>query len=303
MSRDCPKFTLIELLIVIAIIAILSFPGEKKVGKEKPRNGMCVTSFLLMPLVGFAPPAPRKKLRFTLIELLIVIAIIAILAGMLLPALNKARDKAQAIKCLANNKQIGSAIVQYTSDYEDWLPTGKFEGNSSMWKYQLAPYVGMGGLASRGDVIKDKRFGVGSVFSCPKFSGVGSKFASEFKTYPGQTGGLGWNDNVSGNFSAKNPANTTQIKISKFKRQISETALVGDTVDDSQQIYAEYGHYCILHHIRNAADAAKPDVRVCRRHSDGLNIAWADGHASWIRQSVISQGKNGNYAWYYTINH
>uniref|UniRef100_UPI003C6FE2CE prepilin-type N-terminal cleavage/methylation domain-containing protein n=1 Tax=Victivallis vadensis TaxID=172901 RepID=UPI003C6FE2CE len=48
-------FTLIELLIVIAIIAILSFPGEKKVGKEKPCNGMCVTSFLLMPLVGFAP--------------------------------------------------------------------------------------------------------------------------------------------------------------------------------------------------------------------------------------------------------
>ena len=55
--------TLIELLIVIAIIAILSFHGEKKVGKEKPHNGMCVTSFLLMPLVGFAPPAPRKKAR------------------------------------------------------------------------------------------------------------------------------------------------------------------------------------------------------------------------------------------------
>ena len=54
-------FTLIELLIVIAIIALLSFPGEKKVGKEKPCNGMCVTSFLLMPLVGFALPAPRRK--------------------------------------------------------------------------------------------------------------------------------------------------------------------------------------------------------------------------------------------------
>ena len=57
-------FTLIELLIVIAIIAILSFPGEKKVGKEKPYNGMCVTSFLLMPLVGFAPPGPPEKGAF-----------------------------------------------------------------------------------------------------------------------------------------------------------------------------------------------------------------------------------------------
>ena len=57
-------FTMIKFLVVIAIIAILSFPGEKKAGKEKPHNGMCISSFLLMPLVGFAPRSSGKKTLF-----------------------------------------------------------------------------------------------------------------------------------------------------------------------------------------------------------------------------------------------
>lgn len=64
----------------------------------------------------------NKGLSFTLIELLIVIAIIGILASMLLPALKKARDSAKKISCASNLKQIGTAFNVYLSENDGYYP-------------------------------------------------------------------------------------------------------------------------------------------------------------------------------------
>jgi len=64
----------------------------------------------------------KQDRGFTLIELLVVIAIIAILAAILFPVFGKARENGRKAACGSNMKQIGAAILQYTSDYDEHLP-------------------------------------------------------------------------------------------------------------------------------------------------------------------------------------
>jgi prepilin-type processing-associated H-X9-DG protein len=205
-----------------------------------------------------------------------VIAIIAILAAMLLPALNQAREKAKAISCASNQKQLGNATVMYTGDYEDWLLVDRSDSTHSgadecmRWRTQLSQY-----LCGNAVDYTSRKIRTG-VYACPSFqNALDAKW----------DGGYGWNWRYLG----LDPFNTTykRIKVQQVK-QPSGTIMIGDTalglVDkDSAR----------LHSPSTGA------VYIGNRHNDSINVTWVDGHVTSEKRNKLRAGASGDVDWYY----
>jgi prepilin-type N-terminal cleavage/methylation domain-containing protein/prepilin-type processing-associated H-X9-DG protein len=84
---------------------------------------------------------PRSRSGFTLVELLVVLAVIAILASLLLPALSKAKSRAQRVACTSNLHQWAIAFTMYVDDNNGSMPTGWIPGvPQSVWMGACQPY-------------------------------------------------------------------------------------------------------------------------------------------------------------------
>jgi prepilin-type N-terminal cleavage/methylation domain-containing protein len=99
--------------------------------------------------------APRKRRRagFTLIELMVVIAIIALLAGLLLPAMQKVREAANRTSCANNLKQIGLACRLYELNHHTLPPSYVVESGPS-WMFMIMPYIEQNNLFKRWNMSK-----------------------------------------------------------------------------------------------------------------------------------------------------
>jgi prepilin-type N-terminal cleavage/methylation domain-containing protein/prepilin-type processing-associated H-X9-DG protein len=257
----------------------------------------------------------RKRLGFTLIELLVVIAIIAILAAILFPVFAQAREKARAITCISNEKQLALGTMMYVEDYDEKFPDGVNSTSNGYaveqgWAGLVYPYV--------------KSVGV---FNCPDDTALVSyAMNAVFIDAPAQNVGI-----VHGLTDLSGPSSTVmffEVNNSLSNGYVAASWYIADAADIEQNYdlfsAAGYGNNLPWGMSDNVAQnpggvpwygdtmatgvmvgcpqltfqsfggsnwgGATGSVFPTPRHSNGSNFAFCDGHAKWLTGGQVSSG-------------
>jgi prepilin-type N-terminal cleavage/methylation domain-containing protein/prepilin-type processing-associated H-X9-DG protein len=215
----------------------------------------------------------KPKRAFTLIELLVVIAIIGILAAMLLPALNKAREKANAVSCLSNMKQWGLALGMYCDDWNDTMP---YEGGSppmdsgfnlGAWYNVLTSYIGNPPLKDlyNSTPPRSPLPGVKSIYVCPSLK-PGSQAAGTGTDPNNPWFGYGMNRVLQG--VEPSPPGGGLYKRNKADKP-TDTVFLSESENNTFSFTD--GYYL----------GPNNPTPIPPRHSGGMNFVFVDGHAQW----------------------
>lgn len=254
---------------------------------------------------------------FTLIELLVVIAIIAILAAILFPVFAQAREKARAISCLSNEKQMGNAMMMYAEDFDEGLPAwSEYYGQSGYgveqppywgdpspagyWQAKLQPYVKNG---NPDDPLRPSNTGV---WQCPD-QGDQGEYTMFAGTNPTNKGGgrafsYGYNGDLAyTNYTGLAGITATTNGFYRYPRlaemgQPASLIFAGDGGGYNARLAPPYAMNCWQKRVLSSGGTTPSGTyreecwEVPDRHNGGANYVFCDGHAKYMLAKIAYPG-------------
>lgn len=245
----------------------------------------------------------RPHRAFTLVELLVVIGIIAVLIGILLPSLNRAREAAKRTACLSNLRELGNSFRLYATAFRDAIPIGYMD-------QKQFSYVALWDAGSGANRFKPSQMGLlvlarvapgPQAFYCPSEddpqfmfnSGAGGNAVNAWPYYQNPPAplviGAGRNHARLG-YSARPianwPTNSITSNTGDLRYWIPELEPVTSVA--ARKVYA-MPKYSKLKNKAILADLIPYRHAVVRRHKTGVNVLYANGSGQWVDLKTLEK--------------